>query len=290
MLPIISGPGTLSMSTAESKTCPSPSLITASKPEGLESTGTEASTLSLQAPVGGPHQAGLDSTATFPSLDQPFASPNSVEGGFRLLKAQLAVKINAQKSEQAKNVWAVSGLWDRLRRFKGLRCCEVLRGLFPIVSVKDLEQGLLREFQDTQDKLCGIGRPPSLPASVDCEGLLVAALAKRLVGRFSPEVGEFLALREGLLFAKSRGLVVRLAEVDACNIASCVLKPVSVFGEAALVIQDIKALFREVGVSNCRAIPRLSNRVAHSLVSLALSSVEELCWQNVCLSDVFPFL
>ncbi|KAL5782592.1 hypothetical protein ACOSP7_007621 [Xanthoceras sorbifolium] len=124
----------------------------------------------------------------------------------------------------------------------------------------------------------------------DCEGLLVAALAKRLVGRFSPEVGEFLALREGLLFAKSRGLVVRLAEVDACNIASCVLKPVSVFGEAALVIQDIKALFREVGVSNCRAIPRLSNRVAHSLVSLALSSVEELCWQNVCLSDVFPFL
>ncbi|KAL5785526.1 hypothetical protein ACOSQ2_007918 [Xanthoceras sorbifolium] len=55
---------------------------------------------------------------------------------------------------KAKNVWAVSGLWDRLRRFKGLRCCEVLRGLFPIVSVKDLEQGR-KPFMigSTQEKL-----------------------------------------------------------------------------------------------------------------------------------------
>ncbi|KAL5768149.1 hypothetical protein ACOSQ2_014932 [Xanthoceras sorbifolium] len=123
------------------------------------------------------------------------------------------------------------------------------------------------------------------------EGLLVAALAKQLPRRFAPEVGEFLALREGLFFMKSGGLVVCCAEVDACNVASRVIKPISVFGGVtALVIQDIKALFREVGVSKCCAIPRLGNRVAHSLASLALSSSEELCWHNVCLSDVFPCL
>ncbi|KAL5837707.1 hypothetical protein ACOSQ3_014876 [Xanthoceras sorbifolium] len=78
------------------------------------------------------------------------------------------------------------------------------------------------------------------------EGLLVAALAKQLPGRFAPEVGEFLALREGLFFIKSGGLVVCCAEVDACNVASRVIKPISVFGEAAFVTPLIFRIMKSI--------------------------------------------
>ncbi|KAL5799261.1 hypothetical protein ACOSQ4_032145 [Xanthoceras sorbifolium] len=91
----------------------------------------------------------------------------------------------------------------------------------------------------------------------DSQGKVVTASAKPLLGFFPAELGKLLALQEGLLVAKKLSLIIEWVELDAAN-----------------------ALFRAVGVSNCHAIPRSRNGMAHSLASLAFSSKEEFCWFN----------
>ena len=61
------------------------------------------------------------------------------------------------------------------------------------------------------------------------------------------------------------------------------------FGDACNVIFEIKALFLEVGVISCHAIPRSGNSMAHNLASLAFSSAKESIWMNISPSVSFPF-
>ncbi|KAL5818845.1 hypothetical protein ACOSQ4_022687 [Xanthoceras sorbifolium] len=100
-----------------------------------------------------------------------------------------------------------------------------------------------------------------------------------LLGFFPAELGELLALREGLLLAKEFNLSIAWVELNAVNVVARVLNslPSSVMDP---IISDVKALFRAVGVSNCHAIPRSGNGMAHSLASLAFSSKKEFCWFN----------
>ncbi|KAL5739799.1 hypothetical protein ACOSQ2_028979 [Xanthoceras sorbifolium] len=85
-------------------------------------------------------------------------------------------------------------------------------------------------------------------------------------------LGEFLALRECLILAKSLSLSLSVAEVDASNVASVINSSVPSYGDASFVIDDIKALCKEVGDCCCMAIPRSGNRLAHILASTAFSS------------------
>ncbi|KAL5800890.1 hypothetical protein ACOSQ3_032522 [Xanthoceras sorbifolium] len=113
----------------------------------------------------------------------------------------------------------------------------------------------------------------------DSQGKVVAASAKPLVGFFPAELGELLALREGLLLAKEFNLIIAWVELDAVNVVTRVLNSLS---SSVLdpIISDVKVLFRAVGVSNCHAIPRSGNGMAHSLASLVFSSKEEFYWFN----------
>ncbi|KAK0586012.1 hypothetical protein LWI29_037842 [Acer saccharum] len=58
----------------------------------------------------------------------------------------------------------------------------------------------------------------------DSSGKVVVALAKPLVGNFSIEIGEFLAVRESLCLAKRFQLKVSWVERDAVNVVSGILK------------------------------------------------------------------
>ncbi|KAL5811773.1 hypothetical protein ACOSQ3_026723 [Xanthoceras sorbifolium] len=153
---------------------------------------------------------------------------------------------------------------------------------------------LLREFQGTQKVFGSPLQPPrqrcsapwspppagSLKLNTDAavksgfSGKVVAASAKPLLGFFPAELGELLALREGLLLAKELNLNIEWVELDAVNVVARVSSsfPCSVLDP---IVSDGKALFRAVGVSNCLAIPRSGNAMAHSLASLAFSSKEE---------------
>ncbi|KAK1558535.1 hypothetical protein Q3G72_003470 [Acer saccharum] len=91
-----------------------------------------------------------------------------------------------------------------------------------------------------------------------------------------------LALREGLVLAKQLGFQISWAEVDTANVAAAVnlLKPSS--GLAGFVFDDVRALFKEAGISKCQAISRKGNGLAHNLASLAISSRKEQLWQRNC--------
>ncbi|KAL5741962.1 hypothetical protein ACOSP7_028694 [Xanthoceras sorbifolium] len=106
----------------------------------------------------------------------------------------------------------------------------------------------------------------------DLASIIVAAVSKLLPGSFSAKLGEFLALRECLILAKSLSLSLSVAEVDASNVASVINSSVPSYGDASFVIDDIKALCKEVGDCCCMAIPRSGNRLAHILASTAFSS------------------
>ncbi|KAL5753791.1 hypothetical protein ACOSP7_022011 [Xanthoceras sorbifolium] len=170
---------------------------------------------------------------------------------------------------------------------------------------------LLREFQGTQKVFGSPSQPPRQPCSAswspppagslklnidaavksgfsvmgsgavvrDSQGKVVAASAKPLLGFFPAELGELLALREGLLVAKELSLFIEWVELDAANAVARISKSCpSSFMDP--IVSDIKALFRVVGVSNCHAIPRSRNGMAHSLASLAFSSKEDFYWFN----------
>ncbi|KAL5794878.1 hypothetical protein ACOSP7_003472 [Xanthoceras sorbifolium] len=170
---------------------------------------------------------------------------------------------------------------------------------------------LLREFQGTQKVFGSPSQPPRQPCSAlwspppagslklntdaavksgfsvmgsgavvrDSQGKVVVASAKPLSGFFPVELGELLALREGLLVAKELSLIIEWVELDAVNAVARIFNSCpSSFMDP--IVSDIKALFRIVGVSNCHAIPRSRNGMAHSLASLAFSSKEDFCWFN----------
>ncbi|KAK3199771.1 hypothetical protein Dsin_009188 [Dipteronia sinensis] len=112
----------------------------------------------------------------------------------------------------------------------------------------------------------------------DYKGKVIMAVSKPLPRRFSTEMGDFLALREGLRLAKLHNLPIQIAEVDASNLVSILNSNVSFLGDACFIVNDITALFLEVGICKCQAIPRLGNSSAHNLARLASSSNRECFW------------
>ncbi|KAK4836139.1 hypothetical protein QYF36_019052 [Acer negundo] len=82
--------------------------------------------------------------------------------------------------------------------------------------------------------------------------------------------------RAGLCLAKRFQLKVSWVERDAKNVVSGILSNRLLNNVASPIIEDIMALFAEVGVVNCLAIPRARNLVAHTLASVAFSSTEEV--------------
>ncbi|KAL5844720.1 hypothetical protein ACOSQ3_010782 [Xanthoceras sorbifolium] len=120
-------------------------------------------------------------------------------------------------------------------------------------------------------------------------GSIVAALSKPFDCSFDPELGELLALRAGLLFAKQYHLRVEWVEVNAKNVVVTVCASGSSSGPAGTIIEDVRSLCEEVGVFKCQAISKLGNGIAHTLAALAFSYVKEHVWLDVvpnCVSSL----
>ncbi|KAH7566923.1 hypothetical protein JRO89_XS08G0254200 [Xanthoceras sorbifolium] len=91
-------------------------------------------------------------------------------------------------------------------------------------------------------------------------------ISKPTVSSFSVELGEYLALRKGLLLAKKLGLSVKVAEVDICNVVCRINYIISLYRDARFIVYDIKALYKEVDVCKYHYICSLGNDFAHNLV------------------------
>lgn len=112
-------------------------------------------------------------------------------------------------------------------------------------------------------------------------------MANPWTGNYSSEIGELVALREGLVLAFSLGLSVDLMEVDGVVVVSLLNDSVVSWSEAYSLVSDIKVLCEATGVRKCQVIPR-NGRLAHKLAALTLSSSEAVYWQNINVSCIFP--
>ncbi|KAL5776132.1 hypothetical protein ACOSP7_009058 [Xanthoceras sorbifolium] len=120
-------------------------------------------------------------------------------------------------------------------------------------------------------------------------GMVIAAFSKPFEGFFKPDLGEFLALRAGLLFAKQYHLKVQWVEVDVKNVMGAVCSGRAFASPAGAVLDDILSLCVDVGVLKYQAIPRACNGVVHTLASLAFSSLKEQIWLGAspsCISSL----
>ncbi|KAK3230700.1 hypothetical protein Dsin_002581 [Dipteronia sinensis] len=198
-------------------------------------------------------------------------------------------------------IWRCAQLLDLVMEFQRLSSLDTLKGMFDRLEFQNTYKALSTTFPLPVQVPQGWKAPPlgclklnsdssvrqgrnfiGIRAAIrDDTCMVVATVSKPLPGNFSVELGELLALREGLLLAKRHNLIVKFAEVDASSVASLLNSDVCYLGDALFVIYDIKALCSEVGGCSCQAIPRSSNTLAHTLASLAFSSDVDLFWRDV---------
>ncbi|KAL5784813.1 hypothetical protein ACOSQ2_007205 [Xanthoceras sorbifolium] len=119
------------------------------------------------------------------------------------------------------------------------------RPLKPVEVLLDSAAGFLSEFHNTISAV-------SIMQRVSQQSPSVADL-------FSVAVGEALALREGLLFVQSLSLFVEWIESDAISVVNAILDMEAYLSFDGLVINDVKALCKSVGVIHCQAISRKRN-------------------------------
>ncbi|KAK3189493.1 hypothetical protein Dsin_029054 [Dipteronia sinensis] len=106
----------------------------------------------------------------------------------------------------------------------------------------------------------------------DDKGLVIAAQSNQLVGSFNADVGELIALREGLLLALFYNLQVDFAEVVSPTVVSFLNDPTPLVGESKFIVQDIKSMFLAIGICKSLAISKSGNSLALRLELLAFSS------------------
>ena len=112
----------------------------------------------------------------------------------------------------------------------------------------------------------------------DDKGLVVAAISNQLSGNFNAENGELIALREGLLLAHFYQLKVDLAEVISPSVVSILNDSRPLVGESKYIMNDIKVMLFDVGISKCSAISKSGNSLAIKLAFSAFSSFRECLW------------
>ncbi|KAL5850281.1 hypothetical protein ACOSQ4_008294 [Xanthoceras sorbifolium] len=136
---------------------------------------------------------------------------------------------------KVKPYWSDTLFRKFLREVKDMSCREILCWLAGKVKKRDFEWFFLFVW-------AYVTSPVSILSKV------VAVFAIVLSYRVSIEVGEFLALREGLGVAKQLGCFVALTVVDASNVVAGINLEKPSLCAAGFIINDIQALCLEVGI------------------------------------------
>ncbi|KAK3229804.1 hypothetical protein Dsin_001685 [Dipteronia sinensis] len=108
----------------------------------------------------------------------------------------------------------------------------------------------------------------------DDKGKVLVARSNLLCGSFSAEIGQFLALREGLTVTKFYNLRIQVAEVVSSKVISSLYSSFSILGDASFIINDVKDLLSKVGSYKCQSVSKFGNVLAQNLASLAFSARE----------------
>ncbi|TXG66527.1 hypothetical protein EZV62_007802 [Acer yangbiense] len=127
----------------------------------------------------------------------------------------------------------------------------------------------------TQGLSIGVGA-----AIRDDKGLVLAARSNRLPGKFTAELGEMMALREGLQLAHFYNMKVDLAEVISPKVVSILNDSSPLVGESKFLMNDIKMLITVVGITKCLAVSKHGNTLALNLANSASALSREWLWMD----------
>lgn len=120
-------------------------------------------------------------------------------------------------------------------------------------------------------------------------GDLVAALARKIFGKFSPHVGECLALREGLSLAHACDTKKFVVKSDALNMVRAIQKPLCRVLEAN-IIDDIQDLMMSFGSGIICYVSRDGNVVAQYLASYISFCFVDCIWIDSLLKRLGAFV
>ncbi|KAK3218314.1 hypothetical protein Dsin_012284 [Dipteronia sinensis] len=107
----------------------------------------------------------------------------------------------------------------------------------------------------------------------DDHGVVVEAAALSFIGTVSVEVAKAKAkaILEVLLFAEDMGLFPLMVESDALGVIKLCKEEFVSVGEIDNIISDIVSLKRNCNIVSFGYIPRMCNRVAHSVAKYAVN-------------------
>ncbi|KAM7525060.1 hypothetical protein LguiA_014962 [Lonicera macranthoides] len=123
----------------------------------------------------------------------------------------------------------------------------------------------------------------------DSSGNFVAAIQGSFAGRFSPLLAEAVGLREVLSWIKDRNEGPIVVESDSKFVVDALHHTKDDSSSLGIVLDDCKALLRDLDLCNVSFIYRSANSVAHSLAKAASSMPDHKVWEVMCpsfISDV----
>ncbi|KAK9993278.1 hypothetical protein SO802_022981 [Lithocarpus litseifolius] len=114
----------------------------------------------------------------------------------------------------------------------------------------------------------------------DCRGLVLVAKSKVMAGSYEAGVTEALAVEEGVLLARERGLHQIIIESNSLEVVQAI-RTRSSHGEAGTVVQGILVLLDSFCSWKVQHLKRDYNIVAHELAQMAKGSAESQTWEGV---------
>ncbi|KAK1557259.1 hypothetical protein Q3G72_021216 [Acer saccharum] len=183
----------------------------------------------------------------------------------RCEKAEESVEHALLWCRKAKEVWSKSTFWYLISDLKGLNSLDVLRFVFSKTRGNDLAFSVLFYKAYGGERNCFVQKVSSIN-----------------------HIGVGVTIRDwkGLLLAKRMDFKIDWVELDVVNVASGLNDVYVNDGLAGVVLDDVRGLCREVGVSKCLSIPRQGNEMAHFLAARTFSSLEDRVWLSLTVSLV----
>ncbi|KAL5783297.1 hypothetical protein ACOSP7_008326 [Xanthoceras sorbifolium] len=105
----------------------------------------------------------------------------------------------------------------------------------------------------------------------DCTGKVLVSYTSLLLGLFSSDIGEALAILLGLRLAIDMGLSTVCVESDAASVVKQLSSQVSSCSDIGLILDDILSLVVNFAALSFSSVRRSANIVAHSLAKFVLS-------------------
>ncbi|KAK1574906.1 hypothetical protein Q3G72_000924 [Acer saccharum] len=110
----------------------------------------------------------------------------------------------------------------------------------------------------------------------------MACLCQSVEACCHPQIAEALAIRRGLHFALEAGLVPAMLESDALSVVKMIGSNSVPNADIGVIIHDVFEFLGILCFESINFVPRLANKVAHSLAKLALSHRGEFVWLKDC--------